>query len=284
MEQLIAEEVRLSAGPVWLFRVGSDGLGREIIGRTIRPGKTYILVSEGEISLNGGAFERCDIDYAGIYSALISVPETLSSATISLLEATGLHVARTVRIWPAGLLARAWDGEGNSEWLTTDRPCFGIAHDHAVDGYNLRLDDNEEVAIKAPPFGAAALVSLPSLPLGRHTLRVKTRRIQPETSAGVPGADGIMTLTIREPEAWVPGTTSHAGLFVSVEPPDPSLDTFWEGDAAVSIMGPPGHRVACVMTLFTPKREKLLSEAIGTFELPVTKDEWQNRVLAIHQR
>jgi hypothetical protein len=27
-------------------------------------------------------------------------------------------------------VARAWDGEGHTEWLTTESPCFGIVHDH----------------------------------------------------------------------------------------------------------------------------------------------------------
>jgi uncharacterized protein YdcH (DUF465 family) len=271
IEQLLSG-ARISEGPVWLFRIGADGLAAEIVGKTIRPGRRYVLVSDRDVPSDHGLFTSCDVDCAGIRGGLLSTPETLSSDAISLVEGMGLQVARTVRIWPAGLPARAWDGEGNSEWLTTDRPCFGIAHDHAVDSYTLRLDNGAEVAIKPPPLGNAAFVALPPLAPGQHTLSVRTQRMQALPSAA---AEGVVTLSVREPEPWVPGTTSHAGLFVSVEPSDPPLDLFWEGDVSIGIMGPPGHRVTCTMTLLTPKKEPLLSEAIGTFDLPVTNEEWQ---------
>lgn len=275
IEQLVSGGARLSEGPVWLFRIGGDGLATEILGKTIRPGRRYVLLSEGDLPSDHGLFSHCDIDCAGIRGVLLSTPETFSSHATALLQGMGLQVARTVRIWPAGLPARAWDGEGNSEWLTTDKPCFGIAHDHAVDSYALRLDNGAEVAVKAPPLGNAAFVSLPSLTPGRHTLSVRTRRIYSSAVTPSSAVEGTVTLTVREPEPWVPGTTSHAGLFVSVDPADPPLDLFWEGDVSICVMGPPGHHVTCTMTLLTPKREKLLSDVIGTFELPVTNEEWQ---------
>lgn len=277
IEQLMSGEARLSDGPVWLFRVGADGLASEIVGKTIRPGRRYVLLSDRDIPSHHALLKPCDIDCAGICGVLISTPQTLSSNDISFLEGMGLHIARTVRIWPAGLPARAWDGEGNSEWLTTDRPCFGIAQDHVVDSYTLRLDNGAEITVKAPPLGNAAFVSLPSLAAGQHTLSVKTRRNFSSAATPSAVAEGIVTLSVRQPEPWVPGTTSHAGLFVSVEPSDPPLDLFWEGDVSIGIMGPPGHRVTCTMTLLTPKREQLLSEVIGTFELPVTNEEWQRK-------
>jgi hypothetical protein len=271
MEQLISAEARLSNGPVWLLRIGSDGLAKEIIGKTIRPGRTYVLISDRGIPLHKELVEPCEINCKGVRGVLIRLPETLSQSAISFLEGLGLRVARTVSIWPAGLPARGWDGEGNSEWLTTDRPCFGIAHDHTVDSYTLRLNDNFEVAIKAPQSGDATFISLPSLPTGQHKLAVKAQRLNSAASAG------IVTLNIREAEPWVPGTASHTGLFVSVEPSEPVLDLLWEGDVSISIMGPPGRHVSCTMNLLTPKREVLLSELIGKFELPVTNVEWRRR-------
>jgi hypothetical protein len=277
IEQLISADMRISDGPVWLLRIGADGLAREITGKTIRPGRTYVLLSGSELPSHHELLRPCDIDCRGIRGALISTPETLSAGATEFLEGMGLQVARTVRIWPAGLPARSWDGEGNSEWLTTDRPCFGIAHDHAVDSYCLRLDNGPEVEIKAAPLGKAAFTSLPCLTAGQHTLCVRPRRIHASGATPSSPVEGVVTLTVREPEPWVPGTTSHAGLFVSVEPSDPPLDLFWEGDVSIDIMGPPGRHVACTMTLLTPKKEQLLSEVIGTFDLPVTNAEWQRR-------
>ena len=45
-------------------------------------------------------------------------------------------------MWPAGLCVRNWDGEGHGDWLSTEAPCFGIAHDYAVDEYYVRLNKN----------------------------------------------------------------------------------------------------------------------------------------------
>jgi hypothetical protein len=278
IEQLLASEARLSDGPIWPFRIGSDGLAREIAGKIVRPGRKYVLLSEGEIPSENSLIQYCEIDCAGIGAVLLTVPETLSSEEIAFLEGLGLQVARTIRIWPAGLPGRGWDGEGNSEWLTTDRPCFCIAHDHEVDSYSLRLDDDAEVAVKAPPVGSAAFVSLSPLAMGQHTLSVRTRRIHSTATMPSTVAERVVTLNVREPEPWMPGTTSHAGLFVSVDPSDPPLDMFWEGEVAINIMGPPGHCVTCSITLQTPKRTELLSETIGTFELPVSADEWQRKL------
>ena len=89
-----------------------------------------------------------------------------------------------------------------------------------------------------------------------------------------PAAEGVVTLEVREPEPWIPGTTSHAGLAISLDPHDPTLDTFWEGNVGVSILGPAGHHVTCAISLATASGKELLSEQIGTFDLPVTAGEW----------
>ena len=86
-----------------------------------------------------------------------------------------------------------------------------------------------------------------------------------------------MTLHVREPEPWVPGTTSHSGLAISVDPLDPSLDTFWEGGVGVSVLGPAGRHVTCTISLTSASGKELLSDEIGSFELPVTTAEWTKK-------
>ena len=50
---------------------------------------------------------------------MLSVPATFTSYDLGVLDRRGLGVARTIRNAPVGLIARAWDSEGDSEWLTT---------------------------------------------------------------------------------------------------------------------------------------------------------------------
>lgn len=118
-------------------------------------------------------------------------------------------------------------------------------------------------------------MKIPLLPAGRHTLSVKARRgDHASCTPSSPAAEGVVTLEVREPEPWIPGTTSHAGLVVSLDPHDPSLDTFWEGNVRVSILGPEGHHVTCAISLASANGTELVSERIGTFELPVVAEAW----------
>ncbi len=194
------------------------------------------------------------------------------------LNQFGLQVARTVRIWPAGLSGRGWDGEGHSEWLTTESPCFGIVHDHPLNGYSLCFDRGPETLIDAGAVKFPVFVRIPPLPVGIYTLAVKAQRganAYPIPSS--PPAEGVVTLEVREPEPWIPGTTFHTGLAVTFDPYEPSLDTFWEGEASVSVLGPEGHSVTCEITLINTKGAEILSEQIGTFNLPITTGDWSKK-------
>jgi len=275
LDPLVDSETRLSPGPVWVCRIGADGLAHEIVGRIVRPGRKYILLSEERLSCDHLLLSACGLDCDGISAALLSMPATLSSSNLAELQELGLHVARTVRIWPAGLSGRGWDGEGHSEWLTTEAPCFGIVHDHPVDAYSLRLDNGSETIIEARQVGSPVFVRISPLAAGTHVLSVTARNGSRSSAIpSSPTAEGIVTVEVREPEPWIPGTTSHSGLAISVDPPAPSLDMFWDGDVGVSILGPPGHHVTCAVDLATPSGKELLSEQIGSFELPVTTQEW----------
>jgi hypothetical protein len=279
LDHSVGSETRLSAGPVWLCRVGPDGLAHEIMGRIVRPGRKYILVTDTAELLSRHTFlAACDLDCDGVTAAALSMPEIVPNEISNGLEELGIQVARTVRIWPAGLSGRSWDGEGYSEWLTTEGPCFGIVHDHPVDQYGLSLNNGAEALIKARPAGSPLFVKISPLPAGSHTLCVRARRgYQVSATSSSPAAEGFVTLHVREPEPWLPGTTSHIGLAISMDPHDPSLDTFWEGGVGLSVLGPAGRHVTCAISLTSAGGTELLSDEIGTFDLPVTTAEWMKK-------
>jgi hypothetical protein len=274
LDPWIARETRLSVGSTWLCRIGGDGLAHEIAGRMVRPGRRYILLSETEITCRYSFLAPCSVDCDGIYSVVLSMPDTVSFETMTALQQLGLQVSRTVQIWPAGLSGRGFDGEGRSEWLTTESPCFGIVHDHPVDAYSLCLNNGEETLIKATGVGIPIFAKMAPLPPGRHTLLVKTRHAFTPGATTSPPAQGVITLDVREPEPWIPGTTSHAGLAISLDPENPGLDLFWHGSVGVSILGPAGHQVVCILDLKTASGKEILAEQIGTFDLPVTPSDW----------
>lgn len=279
LDQSVVSETRLAAGPVWLCRIGRDGLAHEIAGRIVRPGRKYILLSETADLLSRHPFlATCDLDCDGVTAAVLSMRETIPNEMSSGLEQLGMQVARTVRIWPAGLSGRSWDGEGYSEWLTTEEPCFGMVHDHPVDQYVLSLNNGAETLIKPRKAGSPVFVKIPPLAAGSHTLCITARRsYQASATSSSPAAEGVVTLQVREPEPWLAGTTSHTGLAISLDPNDPSLDTFWEGGVGIGVLGPAGRHVTCEISLASAGGTELLSDEIGTFDLPVTPAEWTKK-------
>jgi hypothetical protein len=276
LQHILDSECRLSDGPIWVCRVGADGIAREIRAATIRPSHEYILLSRQPIQTGSDLFAPCKVDCAGLVATHLVVPKSLTTEHIAELNRLGIHMARTLRVWPAGLLALDWDGEGYSEWLATDAPCLGIEHDHPVDDYVLRLDDGLQTTVKAGSLGQPLFVKLSPLPPGRYTLSITARRAASVLPANQLQANLI--LAVRDPEPWTPGTTSHSGLAIAVAPPDPTLDEFWEERVQLSVQGPAGHHIVCSVTLAGANGARLLSQDIGRFELPLSPRSWANKL------
>jgi hypothetical protein len=279
LSHLLQSECRLSGGPIWLFRIGRDGIAREIVGRIVRPGWSYVVLTLGTLPQPNALTRECTVDCAGIRSFCLTLPEHLSAAAIDWLNGLGLSVARTIRVWPAGFSGRNWNGEGRSEWLTTEAPCFGIMHDHPVASYVLRLDNRPATVIEAGSVGRPIFVRLTPLPSGPHSLTVKSRRsFSGSTGPPQPAAEGLLELSVREPEPWVPGIPLHTGLIVTLDPHDADLDTFWENKVGISVMGPESHHVTCKISLQKGDGTEILSEQIGgTMELPITPAAWAKK-------
>ena len=276
LDQLLEAECRLDRGPTWLFRIAGDGTAREIAGRIVRPGSRYVVVTTKEKPTLHTQMGDCRLDCVGIRAYRLEVPLYVPTEDVAWLSRLGLQVARTVRVWPGGLSARGWDGEGHGEWLTTEAPCFGIMHDHAVDEYVLRLDDGPEMAVKAGEQTMPVFVRIAPLPAGKHRLTVQARRsAMLEKTVATPAAEGFVQLHVREPAPWIPGTVSHTGLLATLDPHDADLDSLWKNEVSLSVQGPENHSVAVTVSLRDKDGRTILSKEIGgDMGLPVTRDEW----------
>lgn len=278
VNHLIESECRLHSGPIWLFRKGADGIARHIAGRIVRPGLEYIVVTTMHIPNNLEGVAPCNLDCTDVNAYRLTMPSVVSTEMMTRLDSLGLQVARTIRVWPAGLPGRGWDGEGSSEWLTTESPCFGIAYDHPVESLAFRLNDAPEGSIrtgsKQPLF-----VRLPRLPAGEHTLTVKAHRSpELESAAPTPPAEGFVRLAVRDPEPWVPGIASHPGLIVRTDPDQADLDTFWRNNLGLSVNGPEGFTASIHVTLQSADGKEILSERVDDpMALPITQEEWHGR-------
>ena len=277
IDHLLEAECRLSPGPNWLFRVCSDGIAQEIKGRTVRPDATYILVTTGDLPQANEAMSPCALDCRNATAFHIAIPPHVSEDLTSWLDDLGLHVARTIQVWPAGLPGRGWNGEGNSEWLTTEAPCLGVSHDHPVDAYTLRLNNGLEQVIQTDGTADPIFVRLSPLPAGIYHLTVKARRSDAlEAVVSSSSAEGFMQLTVREPEPWTPGIASHSGLIVTIDPSEPNLDTFWRNEASLSVIGPENYTASLTMKLEAADDRQVLNKQVGgRFNLPITPEKWR---------
>lgn len=278
LQNILRGECQFPKGPVWVFRVGSDGLAHEITGRTVRPGQRYVLLSRNPLNVSVSFATSTDIECNGVSGMMLAMPEAVEARDTAELHKLGLQVARNIRVWPAGLCVRNWDGEGHGDWLSTEAPCFAIAHDYAVEEYYVRLNNEPEMTIEGTRAGQPIFVRLSALAPGRHVLSVRAKRIGLSVgSAALRDLQGRVELKVRDPAPWKPGTTSYSGLAVSIDPPDPSLDAFWEGSVRVSVLGPEGHDVVCSIALTGRNGVSVLSQEIGKFDLPVSGSSWSQR-------
>lgn len=276
IDHILESECRHTPGPQWIFRISSDGTAREITGHIVRPGYDYILLTNGALPAPPAWTEPCRIECDGIEAFRLRVPSQLTADDTNWLDRLGLQVARTVRVWPAGLPGRNWDGEGNSDWLTSESPCFGMVHDHPIDAYTVSLNNAAQAVIDAGSVGYPTFVCLDPLPAGTHTLRVTARRSASLDHIGTPPAEGFVLLHVREPEPWTPGVLSHPGLIVTLDPPDADLDVFWRNETSLSVMGPPSHTVTCTVSLESGDGTELLREEVGQqLGLPITPGTWR---------
>ena len=276
MNHLLESECRLTPSRIWLFHIGSDGIARHIASANLRPANDYILVTTGSIPADLPGSALCPLECEGVRALRVEVPDQVRPEVTSRFRELGLDVARTIRVWPAGLPGRGWDGEGSSEWLTTESPCFGIAPDHPLKAVSFRLNSEPEQILSTAPPGESTFVRLPPLPAGIHTLNVEARRSPDlDDTVSTPPAKGFVRLSVREPEPWVPGVASHPGLIVTTDPYDPCLADLWRNELKASVNGPEGFSVSLAVELHTADGHRILSERVGgSMALPITPHEW----------
>lgn len=276
IDHLLQSECRLDPGPNWLFRIGSDGIARHIASPTVRPGHDYIVATTGNMPRQSSGIGSCAIDCAGVRAFRLAVPVQVSAEATARLKELGLDVVRTIRVWPAGLPGRGWDGEGSSEWLTTESPCFGIAPDHPLDSLAFRLNDDPEETLASDTTYGPTFVRLPPLPVGIHKLTVKAHRSSRlDQIVSTPPATGFVRLAVRDPEPWTPGLTSHPGLVVTTDPHHANLDVFWRNELRLSVNGPADFGAIFHVALHAEDGKEILSERVGpSMPLPITPNTW----------
>lgn len=270
LEHLLNQDGTLSKGPLWVCKVGADGLARQVRQHLVRPGHEYIvLANTGHSFPRSAALKPVDVQCPGIVGVRLELPEHVPADTRQVLNSLGLRLAATVRVWPAGIPAVSWDGEGRGEWLTTDTPCFGIDVDHDVDAVEVALDGISRLTIPRRGVKGPSWLQLSCLPPGNHTLTV-------EVKGGVNGhatsetARGEVLLEVRDPLGMEETISQRGGLMAIPSPSDATLDDLEQGRLMLDLFGPRAREVKVRLEIAGPEH---VDAQIGKFDLPVTLTE-----------
>ncbi|QEG36234.1 hypothetical protein [Bythopirellula goksoeyrii] len=274
LEFLLCTECLLRPGPLWLFRIATDGLAYVARSLKVRPGNKYILLRSTDTFAYDDMVRPITVNCEGVTAALIDLPSALDSTWDAKLEALGVTRAKAIEVWPVGLSAVVWDGEGHGEWLASERPTLAICSDHHVGALLLGLDSSSapmEIAPVVP--GEPIFIALPELPVGLHTVHVATRSANSGDIEDLGELDIVMR--IRDARPWSPGVSPHGPLLVSIDPPVPTLEQLWEGRTEIAIEGPAGRRAKCQVSLSEKKNgPPSFAERLPALQLPVSPDAW----------
>lgn len=276
LEYLLRAECMLRPGSSWLFKVASDGLAYESRGMRVRAGGKYILVSTEPLASSTLA-RNVDVTCQGVHAVLLNVPSALTREWEQALRQFQITQAKSIEVWPAGLAAIAWDGEGHGEWLASESPTLAISSDHAIDELTVATSHGPSLTLGLTdtPLGEPVFIELPPLPVGLHKFSVSARSGIGPNSVVIGDLDVVMR--VREARSWSPGATMHGPLEVELDPAAPSLEQLWDGKATIFVRGPVGRQAKCHVKMFAQARvAPIFDRQMPPITLPLSNKEWDS--------
>ena len=274
IEYLLRAECMLRPGTSWLFRIASDGLAYESRGMRVRSDSKYLLLSTEPFARSPLA-RPVVLTCEGVHGVLLNVSTALTSEWEQTLKQLQVTQAKSIEVWPAGLAAVAWDGEGYGEWLASEPPTLAIRSDHAIDELTIAMAGGPSLCLEltGTPPGEPIFIELPSLPVGLHKFSVAARSGNGVDSQIIGDLDVVMR--VREARPWSPGATTRGPLEAELDPAAPSLEQLWEGKASIAICGPAGRQATCRVRMYVRQEEAPSFERqLPTVTLPFSSEEW----------
>jgi hypothetical protein len=270
----------LSRSP-WLLRVHQDGIARQVLGNHVRTGESYLIVTGEPISSDTApvlGLSEAPCRTSGVFLYRLETPNAASMLFIQALSKLGFGYALRARVEPVGLVPR-WDVSlGGSVWLPTEEILLRLTAEFAVAEFSLTVGGTKtRISVQD---GREVIVSLGTLPLGRHVVEIGA------TAAGVePGTKGlravspeVIFLEVRSPIPWQKGIQRQAGLRIVLEPIGASLDDLLGKRASLSVHGPADRTALIEVRLYDMAGHLAESAEIGRLDLP-SKDTAMARAI-----
>ena len=276
LDFLLSTECLLRPGPIWLFRIASDGLAYECRNLRVRPGERYILVNTDGPVRSDENTSPIDIECEGVEGALLNLPQALTVGWEESLRNLGLGQARTVEVWPAGLAPVAWDGEGYGEWLASEAPCLAILSDHPLASLIVSTDTSTDSTFELTSVkpGEPVFLEFPQLPVGVHRLHFYARSMATGQPKQLGELDVVARIREERPRSQI--INPLGPLSLNMDPATPTLEQLWEGRLDLSLRGPYGRDVECTVSLFERNGEAaIIAQRLPSISAPFTSDDWR---------
>lgn len=273
--RILSDQCVITKGPWWLFRRQGRGLAIEVKGKFVRPGHQYVLV--GADSLGASAVPWCTetaIGAQGVKAYEFMVPSHLSEREESAIVAAGLAVVSHVAIRPVGIVASAWDGEGEVEWLAGEPAMLGIRSD-LVPRRARVVVDGAVYFLEWKPGEPELLFTLEGLAVGTHEVSVSLLGDGDRQMAS-----GALVVTVRDPQVRPEGAAMGEGIRLLATPARPTLAELWDDRAVVTIDGPVGTEANLRVALLDGQGA-VLAELRRTVRLPLEETDWRTTAKAV---
>jgi hypothetical protein len=271
-DSVVTPECQIAPSTLWLFKIRDDGVARQILGTSVRPGEKYIAVSP-DMARVQSLGSPVKLECAGVHAAWFDVPKVVTDALQARLRQAGFSATYSVIVEPVGLLPRGWDGQSLGEWLTTETPCFAIQRDHEFDSCQLRVDDGPW---KALTFGAhaKAFVAVRDLEVGPHAITVVTCR------ANLQGGmkeqrRSVLPFQVRAPHPWTPGSLSASAMLVTCTPSTPTLHDFVQGRVDLQVEGDISRKVTVSLALLDDSGRAGKTIQVCSQYFPLSLEDWR---------
>lgn len=274
LEFLLRTDCLLRPGPSWLFKVATDGVAYEMRGRRVRAGGKYVLVTLGNTAVSAAHARPITLNCQGVTGALLELPDALTPEWEAELLHIGVRQVKSIEVWPAGLAASAWDGEGYGEWPASEQPCLAISCDHSVSELLVTMNQDPPLNISNIHPGEPIFVELPKLAIGLHKVSFAARGPRGTATESIGDLDVLMR--VREERPWSPGINPHGPLSVEIDPAAPTLEQLWEGQLELAIRGPVGRPVKCRVSMESSTPDSpVFTRMLPSLNLPTSNDQWQ---------
>lgn len=270
LDFLLKTDCMLRPDPTWLFKIGADGLAREVRSKTYRAKNSYIILTPDNSLADLDMTEAIDVECEGINAVKLELPNRLSDDIETKLGSIGLSSTRTFEIRPAGLAPIFWDGEGHAEWHSSEEQAVQISADFSFAKLELILDDDKDqtVELYASDLKDDYFVLIPKLSPGVHKIDVYN-------------LDGNQTSYLGSLEILILGKTLGfkytSPLAIQLDPLTPSLEDLWDNKVSIQINGPNSHTVRSDIQLYEEGNENPIGAYnIGSLSLPCLPNDWES--------